>query len=152
MFLSFVRHVRRQPKAVRNQYAFIFALIFTASVGAVWLYGNIANSGSGDFAVGEEAKNSAPFASLFKQVKEQWATAKEAVKDESVATSTEALPDSREMILSEETLAEKANSGMSDNQATSSEVMSPVKESYIEVQIATTSSGTSTIDIEESGS
>ena len=142
MLITFIRHVRRQSKAVRNQYALALAGVFTACIGVVWLYTSFLTPEGGLISSAPETEKSLPFSNLIKQTKEQWAAATEAIKEEIPATTTsETLPDSRNFILTEETISDQA--GKSSSTTTVSGRGEDTKgnpSEEIEVQIATTSS------------
>jgi hypothetical protein len=150
MFRSFLRHVRSQSKAVRDQYAFAFAASFTAVVAILWVTTNYYSTG-GKFVAeaGDESERSMPFQSLFNQVGEQWASLKGGLSASGVtadpesgvpavaeATSTQAF----DMVLSTETVSALGTS----TTRTAADMPAPTAttSTYIEVQIATTSAST----------
>ncbi len=75
MLISFLRHIRSKPKAVRNNYAMLLAGVFTAVVALVWGFTSLQMPAVSIQTTAEETK-SAPFANLFGQLKDQLAAAK----------------------------------------------------------------------------
>ncbi len=152
MLIRFFRHIRRQPKKVRNNYALGIAMTFTGIVALVWIV-NTLNQGivpEGELATNKE---SIPFSNLFKQTKEQFANLKEAEKSEDqnaeTATSTPTEANTFDLTLSQENIdALKQGQGTSSATTTnnygfgtSSTSSRPI---YQEVRIATTSSQSAT--------
>lgn len=158
MLIRLFRHVRRQSKTVRNNYALGIAGTFTSIVALVWLMNNSHQSmvSSTDVALDKE---NVPFSNLFKQAKEQFAAIKasststeDKIKEaEVVSTSTNIIlsPEDIELAKKSQTLyyggystttsSSTATAGMIATTTTTSN-SSPPK--YREVQIATTSSHT----------
>lgn len=138
--LSYLRHIRRQPKSVRNQYAFALAATFTVLVGSVWLYSTLVSMSPS--TITKEDKGSKPFSTLFRQIQGQWASATEATEELLSATSTDAdtesVVNSRSLILSEENIretTEKASTSLTEQVKMDNEIV---------VQIATTSNSNTT--------
>lgn len=153
MFIRFLRHVRQQPKTVRDQYALAISTVFTSVVALIWFFNNFWMQG------GENPKNndnlatesSAPFASVLKQAKEQWQGVKNTITNNaSSSTQTAAAIDSvkvnsstdpRNIKLSDEDASiiseQQKNASNTNWRISSSSVGEPV---YQEVQIVTVSS------------
>ncbi len=150
MLIRLFRHVRGQSKAVRNNYALGIASTFTGIVALVWLMNSSHQSmvPSTDVALNNE---NAPFSSLFKQAKEQFAAIKaSSTSTEEQIKETEAVSTSTNIILSSEDieLAKKSQSlyyegystTTSSSTASTTVTNNPAVPKYQEVQIATTSS------------
>ncbi len=155
MITKLLKHLYRQPKNVRNNYAFGIATVFTGVVALVWLIG----SPKQDFIPLNISEGKTPFSNLLKQSKEQLASLKSAVSESTEGvlndqeTKTEVTGNASSIILSEEDIGiinknnQLAPATSSDNQnqdvetnpnndtgsATSSQSI------YQEVQIITTS-------------
>ncbi len=160
MLIRLFRHVRRQSKTVRNNYALGIASTFTGIVALVWLMNNSHQSmiPSTDVAL---SKDNVPFSNLFKQAKEQFAAIKTAsTSTEEQINEAEAVSTSTNLILSQEDieLAKKSQSlyyegystttssntilpGMATTTTTTTTTVNNSNiPRYQEVQIATTSS------------
>lgn len=87
MLLRFIRYVRHQPRAVRNQYALAISATFTLIIACVWVITGL-NAGTRDATAGAEEPSSAPFATLWRDIKEQSAAAWSAVAPKGGATTT----------------------------------------------------------------
>lgn len=155
MITKLLKHLYRQPKNVRNNYAFGIATVFTGVVALVWLV----SSPKQDFIPLNISEGKTPFSNLLKQSKEQLASLKSAVSESTEGvlndqeTKTEVTGNASSIILSEEDIGiinennQLAPATSSDNQnqdvetnpnndtgsATSSQSI------YQEVQIITTS-------------
>lgn len=158
MLIRLFRHVRRQSKTVRNNYALGIAGTFTSIVALVWLVNNSHQSmvSSTDVALDKE---NVPFSNLFKQAKEQFAAIKasststeEQIKEtEAVSTSTNIIlsPEDIELAKKSESLYYEGYSTTTSSVNSSTEINStttnnPNVPKYQEVQIATTSSNVKT--------
>ena len=157
MIRRFFRHIRRQPKPVRDRYAFSFAAVFTGGVTMIWLM----NTTVLDFAssdITQKEGSNAPFSTMIKQSKEQFAGLRNAFKDEdlvgeseddsSESSSDETLvaDDPTKIILSDDDMDVVKQKELEavfytqNNVATSSSA----KPIYQEIQIATIPSASST--------
>ncbi len=163
MVLKFVRYVRSQPKAVRNQYAFGLSATFTLCVALVWVVTGM-NLRSSTLPEVSSDTAPTPFSSLWRQIKEQSATAWSAVaKTGAQATSTDistavgagdaVVANPQDLVLTTETIE-----GVLSKEEPVAPVVVPIRiasstggGTVREVQIATTSSlqgttpGTSTV-------
>jgi hypothetical protein len=113
-----LQHIHRQPKAVRNQYAFAFASTFVGAVALIWVISLPSKLAPLADAVKEEGSGS--FSTLFDQVGDQIATVKQTIneaKDELQATTT-----TGGIILNEEEVAE-ANLALEENASSSDDFM-----------------------------
>jgi len=157
MIRRFFRHIRRQPKPVRDRYAFSFAAVFTGGVTMIWLM----NTTVLDFAsqdIAQKEGSNAPFATMIKQSKEQFAGLRNVFKDENLegelgddsseGLSGEALvtDDPTKIILNDDDMdvvkqKELESDLYTQNNATTSSSTKPV---YQEIQIATIPSASST--------
>ena len=151
MLKKALRYIRQKPKEVRNQYALALAATFTALVVFVWL---ISGSSSLDRsnATLKAAEGNTPFSNLIKQAKDQFASSKAAItKAEEASSSASTTPgglNSKDMILSAETLEGINDDNWSSTTSASSttnygfytgkEATTTNPMQYIEVQIVTT--------------
>jgi recombination DNA repair RAD52 pathway protein len=164
MLKSALRYIRQKPKAVRNQYALALSSLFTAIVAFFWL----ASGSSSLDKAGSTLKapeGNTPFSNLIKQAKDQFASSKAALTKAEQATSSPATTtvnsNSEEMILSAETLegvdqtdrsttttvsASTTNNNSFSFSGNDTATSAPVMQ-YIEVQIATSSNASATLDI-----
>lgn len=92
MFLKFLDNLRTKPKAVRDQYSFLFALTLTLIVGGFWtlsLPERFSLAIPNNLAVATNTPpTTAPLGNFFTQFKNQFASVKEAIKNPPVATTT----------------------------------------------------------------
>ena len=88
MLLRFIRYVRHQPRAVRNQYALAISASFTLVIASLWVITGL-KAGTGD-ATAAAGAPATPFATLWRDIKEQSAAAWSAVvpKDNPLAISS----------------------------------------------------------------
>ena len=136
---SFLRNIRSKPKSVRNQYALGISLTFTGLVAAVWLFTGM--NLDDNTVANVEKSDASPFGNLTKQIKEQWATARESLTEEATTTaSTTIVEDPLNLTITSETKAELASTSLDWN-ASGTEA-TPAE--FVVVQIATSSSATST--------
>lgn len=146
--LKLLRHIRRQPKNIRDNYAMGIAVSFTAIVFIFWGVAKMDNGFSG-FGLPQTDKQT-PFATLIKQSKEQFATIKGSFASTSdQTTQTANVNDAVEepevgpsnMVLSQEDI-EIANQNATTSQSATS--TNPGDEpKYREVLIGTTTASTS---------
>lgn len=141
MLKSAIRYVRRQPKPVRDRYAFAVALSITAFVGLIWsvtLPERFAAVGS----VAEE-KNSAtrPFASLWGGLKDQVASLGDAFRDVSaeLSATTTATTSAAGIVLTPEELVALRARPLTPSVSTSSSTTTAPS-----IRIATTTTATTT--------
>lgn len=87
MLLRFIRYVRHQPRAVRNQYALGISATFTFIIACLWVITGL-NAGLSGATVVAEEPSTAPFATLWRDIKEQSAAAWSAVAPKGGATTT----------------------------------------------------------------
>jgi len=153
MLIRFFRYIRKQPKPVRERYAFSFASVFTGFVALVWF----TNSSALDFSRSEivqKEESSTPFSTIIKQSKEQFASLRNAFSDGGVEEGSNVgeientnggvvtADDPTKIILSKEDLdvmreQEKKPDLNTRNSTTTS---SSTKPAYREVQLVTVSS------------
>ena len=133
------RYLHRQPKHVRDGYAFGAAFVFTGVVFVFWIvsFPNLGSVGNGQTPVATKEGNSA-FSTLLKQTKEQLAQLHSSVSDngegDGAASSTSV---NAEIILSPEDIAKAQRNLQMVNDHTNSLLEEEVAE---EVMIATSSS------------
>lgn len=108
MFRALFSYIHRQPKAMRTNYAFILASLFTGVVTLVWLSvhsktGFLIKSGNQAEQVSDR-----PFSNLFDQAKEQMAAVRGAVGDTKDALVNEATTtlQAQNMVLEQSTINE----------------------------------------------
>lgn len=143
------QHIRRQPKHIRDNYAFGVAASFTALVLVFWGVARVDNGLVDVNFVSDESK--APFATLIKESKERFSALKGNIASSSESqtagainagnsTTTESVNASN-IILSNEEI-ETVNA----NRATSSPANQPAAiNEFIEVMIGTTTSSSSQV-------
>jgi len=123
---------------VRNQYALGISLTFTGLVAAVWLFTGM--NLDDNTVANVEKSDASPFGNLTKQIKEQWATARESLTEEATTTaSTTIVEDPLNLTITSETKAELASTSLDWN-ASGTEA-TPAE--FVVVQIATSSGATS---------
>lgn len=140
--MKILRYLYSKPKTVRDQYAFMAALLFTSMIAGVWGVTGVV-SGRYSLTQAEEQKNeeeSSPFFStLVSQVKKQLAavgaTDEATVVPNDASTTTPTSTSDNAIILTPETI-EAVNA--------SSSIVAPVPVEYRVVQITTVSSTAST--------
>lgn len=137
---SLLRTIRSKPKAVRDRYALLVSLGFTGTVALVWV---LTGMNLDQKTVTDVAHNeTTPFANLTKQIREQWAVARESLGGETATTTEPAVvADPTELIISEETKAEIASG--QESWSASSTTVSPEPEPIV-VQISTSSQASTT--------
>jgi hypothetical protein len=134
----FFQYIRRQPKTVRDNYAFGIAAGFTAIVFGFWILSSPTNN-LGGAQIAEEEGGSSPFSTLINQTKEQFASVKKSITGTSTESQTEVVPEeqkSNEIILSEEDIEIAA----SKLEAATTTPLTKPEVIYKEVLIGTTSS------------
>jgi hypothetical protein len=134
---SFFRHIRTQPKEVRDRYAFGIASVFTAVVLVIWAVARF-DAPHTIVAEGTPEKGVTMFSTLFNKSKEQLASLKSAL---SASTTPQAggdevqgSADATTIVLTPEEVAAASEKAASNTEATSTESFP-----YTEVLIGTTS-------------
>lgn len=156
MLKKALRHIRQKPKAVRNQYALVLSATFTAVVFLIWLVSGTSSLNRPDSTI-KVVEGNTPFSNLIKQAKDQFASSKAALTKAEQATSSADTTSSSsiagEMILSSETLegidegswsASTSASSTNYGFATGNKAKATSSLQYIEVQIITTTTASTT--------
>lgn len=139
------RYLRKQPKHIRDRYAFLFSFMFILVVIGLWLPPQLQDEETEVEAVSEEVSNP-PFATLFSNIKKQVANAfssfdfpeKEAEVSATTTTSTSTkIKNVNELQLSPDEVKELRGK-LNENATSATRVNQPA------VLIATTSTATTT--------
>jgi hypothetical protein len=128
------QHIRKQPKQVRENYAFAVAAVFTSAVLLVWIVSRPQTGFFGEIS-GQVSQTATPFATLVKESKEQLAQLKGAV-----ATTTAQLETSApETATSATALVLTPEDIFIANTAAINESTTTESKAYVEVMIGTSS-------------
>lgn len=128
------KHIRQQPKNVRENYALGVASIFTTLVVFVWIMSQPKVGALGEVS-SKVSETAAPFATLIKESKEQLAqlrgAAVTATSTEQASSTPEIVPGADALILTPEDIS------IANDAATEGVAAEP--RAYVEVQIGTSS-------------
>jgi hypothetical protein len=154
MLRSILLYMQRQPKAVRNQYAFAVSGLFTGIIALIWVFTQASVPAASSLATDANTDTErTPFSTLIEQSKKQFAAARSAFQDQDIGTSTESESvetpvNASTLILSDETITDAAEAEAEDPYITAATTSAgqvvrittaTTSSAYREVQIATTS-------------
>ncbi len=124
MFFKFLQETRSKPKHIRDQYAMVFALMFTVLVGGVWSLSLPARFSTADqVAAAASSSNPVPFANFVNHFKNQFLGLKQELEEikpvdpnqnKTTASTTE---DALQLKITEENMQKIKNSTNMDTNA-----------------------------------
>lgn len=142
---KFFKYIRRQPKNVRDQYALLFSGVFVLLVVALWLPTHWGDTET-EVAVEVTDQKEMPFKTLFKSIKDQFASVMtsvnndlETVDQEQVETTNVYQGSAKDFVLSEEEITALKQK----IEEVGADISSSESGSFQEVLIATTSATSS---------